>query len=109
MADGTGPEESWATILHPDGTHELVPVTPLADSAERFHESSENAFAFPTKWTVSIASRDARLEVVTTSVDQEIPGLGASIYEGAATFTGTYLGQVVHDRTYVERLGNWTR
>ena len=108
-ADGTGSEDSWATILHPDGTHEIVPVEPLADTAERFHESTENDFAFPTKWTVTIASRDTRLEVVTTSVDQEIPGLGTSIYEGAATFSGRYLGQDVVGRTYVEQLGNWSR
>lgn len=108
-AEGTGPEDSWATILRPDGTHEVVPVTPLADTAARFHESSENNFAFPTRWTVTIASRDTSLEVVTTSVDQEIPGLGTSIYEGAATFSGRYLGQDVVGRTYVEQLGNWSR
>jgi Lipocalin-like domain/CrtC N-terminal lipocalin domain len=108
-ADGTGPEESWATILHANGNHELVPVTPLADSADRFHESAENHFAFPTKWTVSIPSCDASLEVITTSINQEIPGLGTSIYEGAATFSGKYLGQVVEGRTYVEQLGNWSR
>ena len=108
-ADGSGREESWATILHPNGTHELVPVTPLAIDADRFHESAENDFAFPTRWTVAIESCDTRLDVITTSINQEIPGLGTSIYEGAATFSGRYFGHAVEGRTYIEQLGNWSR
>lgn len=108
-ADGSGAEDCWATILHPDGTHELVPVRPLADAAERFHESPTSDFAFPTKWTVRIPSRETVLFVTTTSIDQEIGGLGTSIYEGAATFEGTYRGRPVSGRTYVEQLGNWSR
>ena len=108
-ADGKGPEDSWATILDADGTHELVPVTPLADAAERFHESPDSDFAFPTKWTVTIPSRDTELVVVTTSINQEIGGMGTSIYEGAATFEGRYLGRGIRGKTYVEQLGNWSR
>ena len=107
-ADGKGPEESWATILRTDGTHELVPVTPLARNAGRLFTSPTSGFVFPTQWTLTIPSRDTRLTVTTTVVNQETPGLGTSVYEGAATFDGTYRGEPVSGRTYVEQLGNWT-
>lgn len=107
-ADGTGPEESWATVLHPDGTHELVPVTPLAQDARRFLSSSGD-FVFPTEWTLTIPSRDTQLTVTATVVEQEVEGLGTSTFEGAATFSGVYRGAQVNGRTYVEQLGNWSR
>ena len=108
-ADGTGPEESWATVLHPDGTHELLPVVPLAREARRLCASPTSPYVFPTEWTITIPSRDTRLIVTATVIDQVIPGLpGTSVYEGAATFTGTYRGAAVTGRTYVEQLGNWT-
>ena len=106
--DGTGPEESWATVLHPDGTHELVPVTPLATKAGRLWHSLSGSYVFPTQWTVEIPSRQTELTVTATLLQQEVPGLGpTSAYEGAATFSGTYLGKQVEGRTYIEQVGNW--
>lgn len=95
--------------LHADGTHELVPVTPLAQDAGRLLDNPGSPFVFPTEWVITIPSRDTRLTVTTTIVDQEVPGLGGlSVYEGAATYIGTYLGGDVSGRTYVEQLGNWS-
>ena len=106
-ADGTGIEESWATVLHADGPHELVPVVPLAQDARRWLDTA-GGFSFPTEWTLRIPARDTELTVTATVVDQEVPGLGASTFEGAAPFAGTYGGRPVSGRTYVEQLGNWT-
>ncbi len=107
-ADGAGPEESWATVLRPDGTHELVTVTPLAQTAGRFWRSQTGRAVYPTQWTVTIPSRDATLTVTSSVLGQEVPGLGpTSAYEGTATVSGTYAGEDVRGLTYVEQLGNW--
>jgi len=107
--DGTGPEESWATVLHADGTHELIPVTPLAEEAGRLWHSPRGSYVFPTRWTVDIPARQATLTVTATVLEQEVPGLGpTSAYEGAATVTGIYEGAEVTGRTYIEQVGNWT-
>ncbi len=107
--DGTTARESWATVLHPDGTHELVPVTPLAEGASRHWHSLRGSYVFPTQWTVAIPSRQATLTVTATVLEQEVPGLGpTSAYEGAATVSGTYQGEQVDGRTYIEQVGNWS-
>ena len=109
LLDGRAAEESWATLLHPDGTHELVPVTPVAEGAGRLYADPDSGFVFPTEWRLSIPSRAADLIVTTTSQAQVIPGVGGtSYYEGAATVSGTYHGEPVNGRTYVEQVGNWS-
>lgn len=105
--DGSRPEETWATILHPDGTHELVPATPIAEKARRYW-TSPTGQVFPTQWTISIPSRNTRLTVTTTSPAQEAPAPTGSIYEGAAAFVGTYDGRRVSGQTYAEMVGDWT-
>lgn len=105
-ADDTG-EQVWATVLHPDGTHELLPVTPVADHAGRVWTSPVTGQRFPTRWTISIPTRDTVLTVESVIVEQELPALAGGIYEGLASVTGTYRGAPVNAKTYVEQVGNW--
>lgn len=100
-----GTEFPYATVLHPDGTHEIVAVTPLVDGASGFWTSPTTGKRYPTRWTVKIPALDARLTVIATAPQgQEIQGDGG-IYEGAAKVSGQYRGKPVTGQTYVEQLG----
>lgn len=101
--DGT---HSYATVLHPDGTHEIVAVTPLAGSTRDYWVSPTTGKRYGTRWLVRIPARDAALTVVADPPAQEIQAFGG-IYEGAATVTGRYDGKPTGGRTYVEQHGNW--
>ncbi|WP_329288481.1 lipocalin family protein [Streptomyces pseudovenezuelae] len=101
-------DNSWATVLHPDGSYDLAPVTPLADGAHRPWASPTSGNTYPTRWTIDIPALKSHLSVRLTGTDaQELTGgMGARI-EATASFTGTYQGKKVTGNNYVEMAGNW--
>jgi predicted secreted hydrolase len=101
-----GSEFHYATVLRPDGTHELVAVNPLADTTSEFWTSPTTGKRYGIRWTVNIPALDASLTVVARPQGQEIQANGG-IYEGAASVTGRYRGKPVTGQAYVEQLGNW--
>jgi predicted secreted hydrolase len=101
-----GSEFPYATVLHPDGTHEIVAVNPLADGTSDFWTSPTTGKRYGTRWTVNIPALDASLTVVAQPQGQEVQASGG-IYEGAAGVTGRYRGTPVGGQAYVEQLGNW--
>jgi predicted secreted hydrolase len=101
-----GSEFHYATVLRPDGTHEIVAVNPLADGTSDFWTSPTTGKGYGTRWTVNIPALDASLTVVAQPQGQEIQANGG-IYEGAASVTGRYRGKPVTGQAYVEQLGNW--
>ncbi len=106
--DQFGPdgESHYATVLHPDGTEEIVAVNPLADTTSGFWTSPTTGKRYPTRWTVNIPALDANLTVIAQPQGQEIQAYGG-IYEGASSVTGHYRGKPVTGQAYVEQLGNW--
>jgi predicted secreted hydrolase len=105
-----GGEFHYATVLHPDGTHEIVAVNPLADGTSGFWTSPTTGNRYGTRWTVTIPALDARLTIAAQPQGQEIPWnswLFKGIYEGASSVTGRYQGKLVTGQAYVEQLGNW--
>jgi predicted secreted hydrolase len=102
-----GGEVHYATVLRPDGTHELVAVNPLADTTSGFWTSPTTGKRYGTRWTVNIPALDASLTVVARPQGQEIQEASGGIFEGAASVTGRYRGQPVTGQAYVEQLGNW--
>jgi predicted secreted hydrolase len=104
-----GGEFHYATVLRPDGTHEIVAVEPLADTTSGFWTSPTTGKRYGTRWIVNIPALDARLTVVAQPQGQEIQAgeeLGG-VYEGAASVTGRYRGKPVTGQAYVEQLGDW--
>ena len=101
-----GGEFPYATVLHPDGTEELVAVRPLADGTSDFWTSPTTGKRYGTRWTVNIPALDASLTVVAEPQGQEVQASGG-IFEGAASVTGLYRGKRVTGQAYVEQLGNW--
>ncbi|MEV5958847.1 lipocalin family protein [Streptomyces sp. NPDC051987] len=96
---------SWATVLHPDGSYELAAVKPLADGAHRFWTSPTSGKTYPTRWSVDIPSLKAHLAVRVTGTDAQDEGGGA--YEGTISAAGTYEGKKVTGEAYVEMVGTW--
>jgi predicted secreted hydrolase len=102
-----GGELHYATVLRPDGTHELVAVNPLADGTSGFWTSPTTGKRYGTRWIVNIPALDASLTVVAQPQGQEVQEASGGIFEGAASVTGRYRGKPVTGQAYVEQLGDW--
>jgi predicted secreted hydrolase len=102
-------KHTWATVLQPDGTHDIVEVEPLLTGASDYWKSSASGQRYPTRWNVTIPALDARLEVVSSPKEQEIVSpIGTNKYEGASSVRGVYRGQETTGYAYVEMVGKWT-
>jgi predicted secreted hydrolase len=98
-------QNSWATVLRPNGSYEVVAVRPLATGAGRFWTSPVTRNTYPTRWRLDIPALGARLSVVVTRPrGQEFRD---GHVEAAATVTGSYKGRKVTGTTYVEMTGDW--
>lgn len=99
-------ELSYATVLHPNGTHEVVAVNPLAATTSGFWTSPTTGKRYGTRWAVSIPALNTTLTVVVQPQGQEIQA-GGGVYEGAGSVTGQRRGKPITGLTYVEQYGNW--
>lgn len=98
---------AFATLLHPDGRHEIVAVEPLAKTAENAWKSS-TGHRYPTHWTIKVPQLSGTLVVVPKLREQEIVSpMGVHKYEGASAVSGTLLGKRVKGRAVVEMVGDW--
>lgn len=102
----TNGEFPYATVLHPDGTHEVVAVKPLADTTSGFWTSPVSGKRYGTRWIANIPALDADLAVAANPQGQELQASGG-LYEGAATVSGRYRGKYVTGLAYGEQYGNW--
>ncbi|GAA5047871.1 putative secreted hydrolase [Thermocatellispora tengchongensis] len=106
---GAKSKDSWATVLHPDGSYDVVDVEPLAQGASRQWTSPATGQTYPTRWRIRIPALQSELDVrVTGNPDQEIETPDGSGYlEATAAFTGKYNGKQVRGENYVEMTGEW--
>lgn len=103
-------EDSWATVLRKDGSHEVVAVEPLARHADAHWTSEQTGQRYPTRWRLHIPAIDADLAVhITGTPGQEsfLPGGHMARLEATAAFSGTYRNEPVKGRNYVEMIGDW--
>ena len=101
-------EQSFATVLHPNGSQTIVPVTPVAQDAADFWVSPATGNRYPTHWIIRIPTLNAELEVSPQARrDQEVSSPLVSRYEAACSIKGTYQGKPTSGHTYVEMVGNW--
>lgn len=104
----SGIQNSFATVLHPDGREEVVAVDPLAPGTSGFVTSPSTGQRYGTQWKVHIPSIGASLTVIASPQLQEIqaPVFGG-IFEGDSSVTGQYHGKPVTGEAYAEQFGNW--
>jgi len=104
----SGTETSFATVLHPDGTQQVVAVEPLAPGTSGFVTSPSTGQRYGTQWTVDIPSTGARLTVIASPKLQEVQApVAGGIFEGDSTVTGLDNGRPVTGQAYAEQIGNW--
>jgi hypothetical protein len=106
---GATSRRSWATVLHPDGSYEVVGVEPLERGVRQTWTSRATRQTYPTRWRVRIPALRADLDVrIVGTPDQELrtPD-GSGCLAAAAAFTGTYRGQRVGGDNHVEMTGEW--
>ena len=107
ILDGTA-QNSWATVLSPNGSYQVVPVTPVANSAGAPWTSPASGNTYPTAWNITIPSLSADLVVTKTGpTGQEFPNPGAHV-EATGSVLGTISGSLVTGSTFLEQNGNWT-
>ncbi|SMC90741.1 lipocalin family protein [Lentzea albidocapillata] len=106
---GAESKDSWATVLHPDGSYDVVDVEPVAQGASRQWTSPATGQTYPTRWRIRIPALQTELDVrVTGNPDQEIQTPdGGGYLEATAAFTGKYNGKNVRGENYVEMTGEW--
>ncbi len=105
-------ENSWATIMKPDGSHTVTYADTLSDGVEEYWRSERTGRCWPTKWTVTLPDLDTKLTVSSNPYGQEIYSEGevpGSCYEGASKVEGTYRGTPASGHCYVEITGRWEK
>jgi hypothetical protein len=101
-------QNSWATVLSPDGSYKVVPVTPVAGGASDPWTSPSSGNTYPTAWNITIPSLSADLIVAKTGpTGQELPSPDAHV-EATGSVTGTFNGSHVTGSAFLEQNGNWT-
>ena len=101
-------EHAFATMLHPDGRHEIVDVEPLAEGATSIWKSAATGHRYPTHWVVSIPTLKARLCVEPLVREQELVSpIGVHKYEGASKVAGEMQGEPATGHAVVEMVGDW--
>lgn len=92
---------AFATIVHPNGTHEIVPVEPVerAASDRRAATSGNN---YPGRWRVSVPSRAIELEVTHTELFSR---QSRPLYVGALSVTGSANGLPVSGYGFCDLVG----
>jgi hypothetical protein len=101
-------ENSWATVVRRDGSHEVVAVEPVAERADRFWTSPVSGQKYPTRWRINIPALSTHLTVTITGTNDQEFALGENgRLEATAAFTGTYKNTKVSGKNYVEMIGNW--
>lgn len=101
-----GSEFPYATVLRPDGIHEIVAVNSLANTTYDFWTSPTTGKRYGTRWTVNIPALNASLTIVVKPQGQEVQAFDG-LHEGAGSVTGRYRGKPITGQVYVEQVGNW--
>ncbi|MFD8001773.1 lipocalin family protein [Streptomyces mirabilis] len=106
--DTSGGNNSWATVLHPDGHQTVASIEPLSVGESEYWTSTDSGKRYPTRWTVRIPAFDAELEVTPFPREQElVPNQVLAYYEAASSVRGTYRGKETTGYSYVELVGQW--
>jgi predicted secreted hydrolase len=101
-------EHAFATMLYPDGRHEIVDVEPLAEGSTGIWKSAATGHRYPTQWVVSIPMLKARLRVEPFVREQEVVSpMGEHKYEGASSVVGQMEDRPVTGHAIVELVGDW--
>jgi hypothetical protein len=93
--------KSWVTIAHPDGSHSVASVVPVAQDAADFW-TSESGNKYPRHWTVRIPRLDAILQVTNSPLHEMLAG---GYFTGILAITGMYQGMPIIGYGFTDLVG----
>lgn len=96
---------SWVTVLHPDGSHTIADIDPVAPGMSGIWTSAKSHIKWPLKWELKIPALKAELSLAGTQEGQET-FLTFARTESVIHVSGTYLGQDVTGYGFVEMVGD---
>jgi len=107
-ADGTIDPNSSGTVVAPNGSSTHLTLGDFTVRAFRSWESPASAATYRLDWEVELSGLDSDLRVSPMMDDQELVttrSTGIAYWEGAVRVEGTWRGQPVTGRGYVELTG----
>lgn len=99
----------FATVLSPNGAHEVVALEPTVERASRVWTSPETGHVYPTSWVAHMPQIDTELVMEPDVLEQEFvsPNEMLHKYEASAPVTGTLHGRPVTGWATIELVGSW--
>lgn len=99
---------SSGTLVKEDGTSMPLTREDMQVVVEEYWTSPKSGARYPSQWTFGIPSRDISLRLVPRMADQELittQSTGVTYWEGAVDVTGTWQGDPIEGKGYVELTG----
>ena len=107
-SDGSVDSNSSGTVVEASGSGRHLESSDFDITASRTWASPGTGSVYPLDWTVEVPGEDAVLRVAPLMDDQEMStfrSTGFPYWEGAVRIEGTWRGQAVSGRGYVELTG----
>lgn len=102
--DDTLQAESSGTFVYPDGSTVNVPLEEWNLTVTDTWISPQSGATYPAGWEIEIPSLDLTLTGAPLLANQEL-NVSTVYWEGAVQFSGTWQGQPVEARGYIEMTG----
>ncbi len=106
--DGSVDRSSSGTIVAPDGTFTHLTVDNFNIESHRDWESADSGAVYRLDWTVAVPEEGTLLSITPLMDNQEMVTMrstGFPYWEGAVRVEGTWRGEPVNGRGYVELTG----
>ena len=106
--DGQIDPYSSGTIILPDGTYQHLPKKEFQIEVLDQWKSSKSGALYPSKWKITVPSRQIELTLSPTVKDQELitkESTRVTYWEGSVKVDGEYQNHPVKGMGYVELTG----
>ncbi len=103
-ADGTLDPFSYGSLILEDGSQKQLESRDFLIETTGTWKSENSGTQYPSGWRVTIPDEEIDLEITPLMKDQELR-VSYTYWEGAVQITGTWDGQPVNGRGYVELTG----
>jgi hypothetical protein len=107
--DVPGYAETYAMVLHPDGSQDFTVLEPM--DASGFWHSERSGQYYPTRWAARLPEFGAVLNIAAVPPEQEVVAKVPMLhrYQGGSVVTGVWGGQEVTGHACAYLLGSWPR
>ncbi len=106
--DGSVDPHSSGTLVLKDGSHRHLELKDFEVEILDHWKSGNTQITYPAAWTIRVAGEDAALRIHPDFAGQELfhlRSISGAYWEGSVSFEGTFRGQPVRGKGYVELVG----